>query len=135
MRIVLASALFLLVAASASAGSAGPYVVLNDVFYARPSFTFEVVSGAANSYIGHSHWRTWSSAGATGRTTLFTNTCRPSCGEGSYSEQAAQVHLFNVTSCGGKAVFSEFEITAASGARLLSRQLPRARVPGPDAAG
>jgi hypothetical protein len=98
----------------------GPYVVLNDHFYMRPSFTFEVVNAARNVYLGRSRWETWSSSGATGSSTLFTNTCRPSCGEGNYSEERVRVRLFDVSTCRARQVFSSFAVVGSSGETLLS---------------
>ena len=106
-------------AATSSAGVGGPFVVLNDHFYVKPSFTFEIVGAARNVYIGKSRWQSWSSSGATGTTTLFTNTCKPSCGEGGYSEERAQVRLFGVSTCRGHTVFSSFTVVGASGEQLL----------------
>jgi hypothetical protein len=107
-------------AGSGTAGVAGPYVVLNDHFYVRPGFTFEVVNAARNAYIGKSRWQSWSSSGATGTTTYFVNTCSPSCGEGRYDEERAQVRLFGVATCRGRAVFTSFSVVGAQGETLLS---------------
>ncbi len=120
MRSLVVLALLLACATSASAVPSGPYVVLNDHFYVRPSFTFEISSASRNMMIGRSHWLTWSAGGATARTTLFTNTCVPSCGEGRFHEQPAQVQLFGVSSCRGQQVFSSFVVTDVDGARVLS---------------
>jgi hypothetical protein len=105
---------------NAAGAAAGPYVMLNDHFYTRPSFTFEVVSSSRNAYLGRSRWQSWSSRGASGRSTLFTNTCRPSCGEGSYSEERVQVRLYGVSTCRGKRVFSSFDVMGSSGETLFS---------------
>jgi hypothetical protein len=106
---------------SGAAGvAAGPYVVLNDHFYMRPAFTFEIVNAARNVYVGKSRWQSWSSTGATSSSTLFTNTCQPSCGEGSYSQERVQVRLYDVSSCRGKRVFSSFAVVATSGATLFT---------------
>ena len=110
----------LVVSANAAGSAAGPYVVLNDHFYMRPSFTFEVVNSSRNAYIGRSRWQTWGSSGASGSSTLFTNTCRPSCGEGSYSQERVQVRLFDVSTCRGRQVFSGFTVVAPGGETLLS---------------
>ena len=106
-------------AALPACSRAGPYVMLNDHFYMRPSFTFEVVNASRNVYIGKSRWQTWSASGATGNSTLFTNTCRPSCGEGSYSEERAQVRLFDVSTCRGRQCSRASRSSAPSGETLL----------------
>lgn len=111
---------FALSGASTAAIGSGPFVVLNDAFYVKPTFTFEIDSATHNSLIGKTHWLTWSASSATGRTTLFTNTCKPNCGFGSFVRQAAQVRLFNFATCRGKKVFSDFEISAADGEPLMS---------------
>jgi hypothetical protein len=100
--------------------AAGPYVVLNDHFYMRPSFTFEIVNATRNVYVGRSRWQTWGASGATSSSTLFTNTCRPSCGEGSYSEERVQVRLYDVATCKGRRVFSSFAVVGSGGETLLS---------------
>jgi hypothetical protein len=105
---------------NAAGAAAGPYVVLNGHFYMRPSFTFEVVSSSKNAYLGRSRWQTWGSSGAIGRSTLFTNTCRPSCGEGSYTAERVQVRLYGVSTCRGKRVFSSFTVMGSGGETLLS---------------
>jgi hypothetical protein len=110
----------LAVSTNAAGSAAGPYVVLNDHFYMRPSFTFEVVNSSRNAYLGKSRWLTWSSTGASGSSTLFTNTCRPSCGEGSYSQERVQVRLFDVSTCRGRQVFSSFAVVGSGGETLLS---------------
>jgi hypothetical protein len=104
----------------AGAVAAGPYVVLNGHFYMRPSFTFEVVNASRNAYLGKSRWQTWDSGGASGSSTLFTNTCRPTCGEGSYREERVQVRLFDVSTCRGRPVFSSFSVVGPGGETLLS---------------
>jgi len=110
----------LVVSTNAAGAAAGPYVVLNDHFYMRPSFTFEVVNASRNAYIGKSRWQTWGSSGASGNSTLFTNTCRPSCGEGSYSQERVQVRLFDVSTCRGRQVFSSFAVVGPGGETVLS---------------
>ena len=110
---------FALGGASTAAIGSGPFVVLNDAFYVKPTFTFEVNSSTHNSLIGKTHWLTWTGTSATGRTTLFTNTCKPNCGFGSFVQQAARVRFFNFATCRGKKVFSDFEISTANGEPLL----------------
>ncbi len=117
---VVATVALFAVATSTAGVAAGPYVVVNDHFYMRPSFTFEVVNASRNVYIGRSRWQTWSASGATGSSTLFTNTCRPGCGDGSYSEERVQVRLFDVSSCRGKRVFSSFAVVGSGGETLLT---------------
>jgi hypothetical protein len=114
-----ALALSLAVAAAGEAAPPGPYVVLNNTFYVKPSFTFEISRATANSFIGRTHWSTWGMSGATARTTLFTNTCQPSCGEGRFREQPAQVRFFNLAPCHGKQVFSDFVVMDAAGEPLI----------------
>jgi hypothetical protein len=103
----------------------GPFVVLNDHFYVKPSFTFEVVSSARNVYVGRSRWRSWSRLGATATTTVFTNTCKPSCGEGRYAEERGQVRLFGVGTCRGHTVFTSFTVLGARGEELLQGSFRR----------
>jgi hypothetical protein len=119
IRILAAPLLALVLTAGGGAAASGPYVVLNDTFYVRPSFTFEISRATANSFIGRSHWSTWGARGATARTTLFTNTCKPNCSEGFFKPQPAQVHLFNLTHCRGKQVFSEFVVMDRAGEPLM----------------
>jgi len=111
---------FALSGASAAAVASGPFVVLNDAFYVKPTFTFEVNEATHNSLIGKTHWLTWDATGATARTTLFTNTCRPSCSEGLFQIQRAQVRLYNLATCRGKKVFSDFAVSASDGEPLFS---------------
>jgi hypothetical protein len=120
MRLLAVAALLLTIAPAGAASGTGPYLLVSDHFYVRPSFTFEISSAARNMMIGHTHWLTWSRDGATARTTLFTNTCVPSCNEGRYREQPARVHLFELSRCRGKQVFAAFEVVDADGARLAA---------------
>jgi hypothetical protein len=106
--------------ASVAAVGSGPFVVVNDTFYVKPTFTFELSSARRNSMIGKTQWLSWSATGASARTTLFTNTCRPNCGEGSFQKQPAQVRFYNLATCRGKKVFSDFVISAVNGEPLLS---------------
>src|SRR3954453_1694653 len=105
--------------AASSPRVAGPFVVLNDHFYVRPAFTFEVLASARNVYIGRSRWQSWSRLGATATTTVFTNTCKPSCGEGGYVEERGQVRLFGVGTCRGRTVFTSFTVLGSRGEELL----------------
>lgn len=121
MRIVGVLAMTLVLAGTGGAAVApGPFVVLNDAFYVKPTFTFEVSSTTHNSLIGKTHWLTWTADGATATTTLFTNTCSPSCTEGAFQQQGARVRLYGVASCRGKKIFSSFEIIASNGEPLIS---------------
>jgi hypothetical protein len=121
MRFLGVVAIFLLLSATSGAAvGSGPFVVINDTFYKKPAFTFEIDSRARNSMIGKTHWLSWTGSAATARTTLFTNSCRPNCGEGHFIQQAARVRFYNVSSCRGKKVFSDFSVSAANGEPLLS---------------
>jgi hypothetical protein len=83
--------------------------------YMKPTFTFGVANGEASQFVGKSHWTAWARSGAVANTTLFTNTCRPSCRFGHYLQQPAKIRLFGLVPCRGKAVFSEFVVIDPSG--------------------
>jgi len=101
--------------AGAGTQSVGPYVVLSDNLYIQPSFTFGVTAGEASQFVGRSHWTAWGRSGAVADTTLFTDSCKPSCKFGHYLQQPAKIRLFGLATCQGKAVFSDFVVVDPSG--------------------
>jgi hypothetical protein len=117
--VLVTAAFFCATGIATASHSVGPYFVQGGKLVVAPTGSIDL-SGTKSFLISGTRWSHWGPADAVGRTTFYSNTCRPDCAAGWYATASARVRLSGVVSCRGRTVFNNFRVISLRGRWLAT---------------